>query len=73
MFQIKKFFVAKKTPIVLLQTKMVPPKDNTKSEGKQFRLVKFFAYASFFVLIIVSFPLLNGHFPTGQGYSDEEL
>jgi len=35
---------------------MVPPKDNTKSEGKRFRLVKFFAYASFFVLIIVSFP-----------------
>jgi signal transduction histidine kinase len=35
---------------------MVPPKDNTKSEGRQFRLVKFFAYASFFVLIIFSFP-----------------
>jgi two-component system sensor histidine kinase HydH len=56
MFQIKKIFVAKKAPNVLLKTKMVPPKDNTKSEGKRFRLVKFFAYASFFVLIIVSFP-----------------
>ena len=35
---------------------MVPPKSDTKSEGTQFRLVKFFAYASFFVLIIFSFP-----------------
>ena len=35
---------------------MVPPKDNTQSEGRQFRLVKFFAYASFLVLIIFSFP-----------------
>jgi signal transduction histidine kinase len=35
---------------------MVPPKDITQSEGRQFRLVKFFAYASFIVLIIFSFP-----------------
>ena len=35
---------------------MVPPKDNAQSEGRQFRLVKFFAYASFIVLIIFSFP-----------------
>lgn len=35
---------------------MVPPKDATPSGGKQFRLVKFFASASFIVLIIFSFP-----------------
>ncbi len=36
---------------------MLTPKQNTQSEGKQFRLVKFFAWASFIVLIIFSFPL----------------
>ncbi|MBW1773571.1 MAG: GHKL domain-containing protein [Deltaproteobacteria bacterium] len=29
---------------------------HTRTEGKQFRLVKFFAYASFLVLVIISFP-----------------
>ncbi len=29
---------------------------NIQTEGKQFRLVKYFAYASFFVLLIFSFP-----------------
>ena len=32
------------------------PQKHTKTEGRQFRLVKFFAYASFIVLIIFSFP-----------------
>jgi two-component system sensor histidine kinase HydH len=32
------------------------PRQNTQSEGRPFRLVKFFAYASFFVLILFSFP-----------------
>lgn len=36
---------------------MAQPKQNTQIEGRQFRLVKFFAYASFVVLIIFSFPL----------------
>jgi len=36
---------------------MAKHSQNTKLEGKQFRLVKFFAYASFIVLIIFSFPL----------------
>jgi signal transduction histidine kinase len=35
---------------------MVPPKGPTPSDGRQFRLVKFFASASFIVLIIFSFP-----------------
>ena len=35
---------------------MAQPHQNTRSEGRQFRLVKFFAYASFIVLIIFSFP-----------------
>ena len=35
---------------------MVPPKDTILPEGRQFRLVKFFAYASFIVLVIFSFP-----------------
>ena len=35
---------------------MVPTHRNARSEGKQFRLVKYFAYASFFVLIVFSFP-----------------
>ncbi len=30
--------------------------ENTRSEGKQFRLVKFFAWASFIVIVIFSFP-----------------
>ena len=29
---------------------------NLESEGKQFRLVKFFAWASFIVVVIFSFP-----------------
>jgi two-component system sensor histidine kinase HydH len=32
------------------------PNLNTQSEGKQFRLVKYFAWASFIVLVIFSFP-----------------
>jgi signal transduction histidine kinase len=36
---------------------MVPPSQPAQFEGKQFRLVKFFAYASFLVLIVFSFPL----------------
>ena len=35
---------------------MTPINQNTRAEGKQFRLVKFFAYASFIVLILFSFP-----------------
>ncbi|MFH1241979.1 MAG: ATP-binding protein [Pseudomonadota bacterium] len=35
---------------------MTPARGNKELEGKQFRLVKFFAYASFIVLIIFSFP-----------------
>lgn len=35
---------------------MTLTKQNTQSEGKQFRLVKFFSWASFIVLIIFSFP-----------------
>jgi two-component system sensor histidine kinase HydH len=35
---------------------MTPINQNTQTEGKQFRLVKFFAYASFIVLILFSFP-----------------
>ena len=35
---------------------MTPINQNTRSGGKQFRLVKFFAYASFIVLILFSFP-----------------
>lgn len=35
---------------------MVPLKNTTQSDGRQFRLVKFFAAASFIVLIIFSFP-----------------
>jgi len=35
---------------------MVPPLQDSRAEGKQFRLVKFFAYASFLVLVIFSFP-----------------
>jgi len=35
---------------------MTPSKKDTLSSGRQFRLVKFFAYASFIVLIIFSFP-----------------
>ena len=35
---------------------MSPQQKTRKSEGTQFRLVKFFAYASFVVLIIFSFP-----------------
>jgi signal transduction histidine kinase len=35
---------------------MTPIRQNTQSEGKQFRLVKFFSWASFIVLIIFSFP-----------------
>lgn len=35
---------------------MARRKQNTQTEGKQFRLVKFFASASFVVLIIFSFP-----------------
>jgi signal transduction histidine kinase len=35
---------------------MAQPHQNTRSEGRQFRLVKFFAYASFIVIIIFSFP-----------------
>ncbi len=36
---------------------MIPNKKISRSEKRQFRLVKFFAYASFIVLIIFSFPL----------------
>ncbi|MCP4682225.1 MAG: two-component sensor histidine kinase, partial [Desulfobacterales bacterium] len=36
---------------------MTPNKKNIQSEKRQFRLVKFFASASFVVLIIFSFPL----------------
>jgi signal transduction histidine kinase len=35
---------------------MVPSQGNTRAGGKQFRLVKFFAWASFIVLAIFSFP-----------------
>ncbi|MFH1627115.1 MAG: ATP-binding protein [Pseudomonadota bacterium] len=35
---------------------MMTPQKHTKTDGRQFRLVKFFAYASFIVLIIFSFP-----------------
>lgn len=35
---------------------MTPAQQNNQPEGRQFRLVKFFAYASFVVLIIFSFP-----------------
>jgi len=35
---------------------MTPINQNSRAEGKQFRLVKFFAYASFIVLILFSFP-----------------
>ncbi|UCF57474.1 MAG: two-component sensor histidine kinase, partial [Deltaproteobacteria bacterium] len=35
---------------------MLPSNQNLRSEGKQFRLVKFFAWASFIVLVIFSFP-----------------
>ena len=35
---------------------MVPPRPEKRSEKKEFRLVKFFAYASFTVLILFSFP-----------------
>ena len=35
---------------------MPPLHLNRQSEGKQFRLVKFFAYASFIVLVLFSFP-----------------
>ena len=35
---------------------MTLTKQNTQPEGKQFRLVKFFSWASFIVLIIFSFP-----------------
>ncbi len=35
---------------------MTPINQNTRTEGKQFRLVKFFAYASFIILILFSFP-----------------
>jgi len=35
---------------------MTPTQTHTDDNGRQFRLVKFFAYASFFVLIIFSFP-----------------
>jgi two-component system sensor histidine kinase HydH len=35
---------------------MTPARGNKGLKGKQFRLVKFFAYASFIVLIIFSFP-----------------
>jgi len=41
---------------VKLSASMAHAKGNIKSEGKQFRLVKFFAYASFIVLLIFSFP-----------------
>jgi two-component system sensor histidine kinase HydH len=36
---------------------MASPEKNLQAEGKQFRLVKFFAFASVIVLIIFSFPL----------------
>ena len=36
---------------------MASPVKNLQAEGKQFRLVKFFAFASVIVLIIFSFPL----------------
>ena len=36
---------------------MVPPGQETPAEGRQFRLVKFFSYASFIILILFSFPL----------------
>ena len=36
---------------------MASPDKNLQTEGKQFRLVKFFAFASVIVLIIFSFPL----------------
>jgi len=35
---------------------MTPINQNTRAKGKQFRLVKFFAYASFIILILFSFP-----------------
>lgn len=35
---------------------MTPTQKHTEKQGRQFRLVKFFAYASFIVLIIFSFP-----------------
>jgi len=35
---------------------MTPINQNTRAEGKQFRLVKFFAYTSFIILILFSFP-----------------
>lgn len=35
---------------------MTPSKKDALSSGRQFRLVKFFAYASFIVLVIFSFP-----------------
>jgi len=35
---------------------MTPPQRHAERNGRQFRLVKFFAYASFIVLIIFSFP-----------------
>ena len=38
------------------QTEMTPQPQNTSTKGQQFRLVKFFALASFIVMIIFSFP-----------------
>ena len=38
-------------------SEMRAPRHGTQPEGKQFRLVKFFAYASFLILIIFCFPL----------------
>ena len=35
---------------------MITPKGDTQTEERRFRLVKFFAYTSFIVLIIFSFP-----------------
>ena len=35
---------------------MLPLNRDNKSEGRQFGLVKFFAWASFIVLVIFSFP-----------------
>jgi two-component system, NtrC family, sensor histidine kinase HydH len=42
--------------MILPMARMTPTQKYTERQGRQFRLVKFFAYASFIVLIIFSFP-----------------
>jgi len=42
--------------LILPTARMTPTQKHTERHARQFRLVKFFAYASFIVLIIFSFP-----------------